>query len=301
VTYNKKFTRGHSVTTLPSINWEVDKATRLIASDLSYVTNSRLDTSHLWLGTAVFKMNRLEIINSSNAFDLKLDDMTMKSDVRKHGRMLDFNLDYLVKSTNWGSDGLGPTHMALRIVNLDAKQFDEMTRKMEKLDESKLTKAEQLAVMTEMMKEFAVTSMNQGAALDIQDISAQYHGMTAGLNGRISFKNIQRTDLESPKLFGEKVVARFNIHVPVALVNEVARAFARISLKQQNISNQLQHKAQSPVTDELVNATAKLVVAKVMDNFLNKKYISIKHETVLSTVEFKLGKLFINGQSVSLP
>jgi len=292
--YNKLYTKAHTDISMPLFSYDNNKSMKLTANDFSLATDQTLAYSSMWFGTNVVKLDHFAIDDSATAMHIKLDGISIKSDIKKHGKLVDIEFDYFIKSINWGNDGLGSAHIAFRINKIDGKKFAAISKNAEKLDQTNLTNEERVAAGTEVLKEFALDALNHGATLDIQDISVQYHGLTVGLNGHIAFNNIQRSDLESPKAIGEKVIARFNVHIPMPLVTEIARNFSRKSLEAQNKNGQ-------PVTDKAVNAMAKVMIDKGMEKLLKEKWIHIKNDTILSTIEYKTGNLYINGKITSLP
>jgi EpsD family peptidyl-prolyl cis-trans isomerase len=295
VTYNKLYTKGHAIASMSSFSYDDGKTMKGTAKDFSFVSDQKLGSYGLWFGTGAFKLDQLAIDDSTHDLHLKVDGMSIKSDVKQHGKLLDLGFDYVVKSINWGNDGVGPVHLAARVVNIDEKEFAAITEKSNKLNQAKQTNEERVAAASSILKDFGLATLKHGGALDIQDFSVQYHGMTAGLNGRVSFDKIQNSDLESPKLIANKITARINLHIPTVLVAEISRIFSRSNLEAQS------KKTGQPVTDEAVEEMAKANVSKMTEKMLKNKWIRIEHGTIYSTIEFKTGKLFVNGQPVALP
>ena len=299
--FNKSYNKVNTNASMPSINFDDGKSMQVTAHDLSLASNQAHGYSWLWFGTEVVKLDHLAIDNSTPDLHLNFDGMSMKENVKKHGKLVDFEMDFSLKSVNWGNEGLGPVHMALRLSNIDGKKFADINEDAKNLDQAKLTQEERVAAVTGMLRKFGLATLNNGASIDIQDISVKYHDMTAGLNGRITFNNVQSSDFESQKLIWEKVVARINVRVPMALVIDISRVTSRNNLEQQNIKNKILNQPAQPVTDDAVNMMAKAMVDNLIGKLLQEKLVQIKHDTLLSTIEIKQGKFIINGKEVPLP
>jgi len=293
--FSQRYRKEHTVAKLASINFDDGKSTQVSANGFSYVADQTRGDGGLWFGTGVAKLDHLAFDDRTKDVHVNVDGVTLKSELKKRGKLMDMVSDSFIKSINWGSDSVGPVHMAFKVSNIDAKEFAAFVEKEKALNQTQATDAQRTAATVGMVKALGIATLKQGGAIEIPDISVQYHGMTAGLNGRIAFSNVLESDFATPKLIAEKVIARFDLHVPMALVTYISRKFSRSSLETQSKSNG------QPVTDQAVDAMAKGMVGNIMIKPLQEKWIRIENGTLLSTIEFKMGKLTVNGQPVSLP
>jgi EpsD family peptidyl-prolyl cis-trans isomerase len=295
VTYNKLYTKSHAVASMSRFSFDNGKSTQIVADDLSFAADQKRGSYGFWIGASAVKLGRLAIDDGTNDVHLKFDGMSLKADLRQRGKMLDIAYEYGIKSIDWGKDGVGPVRLVVRLENVDSKALTAATEKIRKLGQAKPTNQERIAAATGIWKDFGIATLKHGGAIDIQDLSVQYHGMTAGLNGRIGFNGLQSSDFESPKLIGEKISARIKLHMPMALATDVARQISRSTLAAQSKTNG------QPVTDEAVEKMTQEMVDKVMEKLLKNKWIRVEHGAITSTIEYKSGKLSVNGQSVTLP
>ena len=151
-----------------------------------------------------------------------------------------------------------------------------------------------LAVVNRQMKDVAVATLTHGGAIEIQDVSAQYHGKTAGLNGRVTFDHVLVSDFDTPKLVMDKMVTKMKAHMPMAIAVDLTRVFARQKVK-------ANHKCCAPITDDEVNAAAKKELDEVLKTLTQKKWITIRKDVVYSTIDYKAGKVKVNGQVFQMP
>ena len=292
--FSQGYTKEQSSASLQSIRFEDGKTTEVTASDFSYATDTKKGYSGLWFGTGVARMEHFSVVDSARSFQLKIDGVSIKSQIKPRGDLIDLSSDSVVKSIHWGKDGVGPVHIGFRVSNLDGKALAALTQRAKELNQGTLDEAQRTALSTGMLKDFGLATLKQGGAIDLQDISVQYHGKTASISGRVAFDNVLESDLEKPELLTAKLASRVRVRIPMAMVTDIARTVARSTLQAQDKSGQ-------PVTERVVAATANAIVEKLIEKPLQQKWIRIERNTLVSDVEFKAGKLTINGQAVALP
>lgn len=300
VVFNKQFTKQHATASMPSFDYDNGK-TRFAANDFSYIADQTHGSPRLWFGTSSYKLGHLELDNKTPEMHLKLDGISIKESSKKHGEKVDFDIETAIKSINWGGDGAGSAHMAIRFANIDVTRLAKITDREEENKLAKLTKEERLAANSSISKEFELAMLDRGAAIEIKDLSIKYHEMTAGLNGRISLENMLISDFESPRLIKEKIFAHINVHIPMTLIHLISREFVRNNLEQQRVKNMILNVDSPPVTDEMVTKVEKELSDKFMNKLLSEKWVHVQHDILLSTFEIKQGRMSINGHAFSFP
>jgi Arm DNA-binding domain len=133
----------------------------------------------------------------------------------------------------------------------------------------------------------------------VAEIEDEKNALTVGQLADEYFQRMILGHWKHPNIVRSRIERDIKPNIGKLAVKEVkptavSRIFSRKNLEAHNKNGQ-------PVTDNAVNTTAKGLVDKMMDKLMKEKWIRIKHDTILSTIEFKMGKLFINGQSLSLP
>jgi hypothetical protein len=104
---------------------------------------------------------------------------------------------------------------------------------------------------------------------------------------------LQDNDLNAPGALKDKLEAKINLHIPVGWVTDISRSMARKALESQN-------KSGKPVTDAEIEKTANELGTKKTAELEKMEWIRIKHDTIYSTIEFKMGKLWLNGHEFVL-
>lgn len=292
--YLKHNTRYGINSALPSVHVDVGNDMQIYAHDLTYSESKTLGNSGLWFGSSEFKLGHLSVDVSSKNVHLKIDDTAIRSEVKKRGTVIDVEVDSVTKSINWGGDGLGPVHTAYRLSNVDSKAIASFAQSEDRISKSKMPDDARAAITLHMFSKLGIAALKGGAAIDIQDISVQYHGMTAGLDGRVAFDKVQDADLDSPMSLLPKLNLHVNLHAPKELLMEVLRMVVRSKL-----AESANHDV--AVTEQMVESAAMAATNKLLELPLKEKWIRVEHGTLLSTIYFKAGKLTVNGEAFRAP
>jgi hypothetical protein len=292
--YRKHNTQYRLTSALPSVHVDVGNDTQMYAHDLTYAESKALANSGLWFGTGEFKLGHLSVDVSSKNLHLKIDDTAVRTEVKKRGRLVDVEVDSVTKSINWGGDGIGPVHAAYRISNIDSKAIASFAESEDRVSQSKMPDDARAATTLHMFSKLGIAALKGGAAIDIQDISVQYHGMTAGLDGRVAFDKVQDADLDSFLSLLPKLNLHISLHAPKELLMEVSRRVVRSKLAAS--ANQ-----GVAVTEHMVESAAQDATNKLLELPLKEKWIRVEHGALLSSIDFKAGKLTVNGEAFRAP
>ena len=292
--YHKHYTQAHIAAAMPLFTFDDGRTLQLKAGEFSLTADQALGVWGMWFGNAIFKLDYLAIDDSKSTVHVKLNGMSVKADAKRHGKLVDIDEAFDTKSINWGSDEVGPVHMAFTLANIDGKELAAIDEKAKRQELTSQTDEQKVAAATAMLKDLAVATLTHGGAIEIKDMSVQYHGRTAGLNGRITFDHVLIGDFDTPKLVTDKMVTKLGLHLPMTMAVDLSRMFARQMTK-------AKHKCCTPITDDEVNATAKKELDEVLKNLTQKKWITIRKGIIYSTIDYRAGRLLVNGQSFQMP
>ena len=111
--------------------------------------------------------------------------------------------------------------------------------------------------------------------------------------GRITLENATEADLDAlPALF-KKVVARFSVRVPSALLRDISTAVAT-----KQVSAQAKDGVANPQTVAQVSQSmGDIMIGKMLSN----GYARLEKDVLVSDIEFRGGVLRINGKEITLP
>jgi uncharacterized protein YdgA (DUF945 family) len=273
-----------------------DPAVRLSAEDISLSGRQRRSTDKLWFGNGQLRIARVRggIPQTPNAgMDLSMDDLRMDWRTVEHPKTIDMQFQQRIGSISAAGETIEDVHFDMRIVNVDRASMVALQAagQRQRKQLSAMTPEQQAAAMKPLLLGFGKSALVRGSAIEIDEISARYRGNKASIRGRFGLAGAVEADLQDIRTLVKKIVARFEIRVPVAMVRDIAGVVATRQAAQQGSSaNQMSiAQLQQTMTD--------VVVGKLVGGGLAR----IDNEVLVSNLEFRNGELTANGKKVELP
>ena len=273
-----------------------DPAMRLSAEDISLSGHQRRSTDKLWFGNGQLRIARVRggIPQTPNAgMDLSMDDLRMDWRTVEHPKTIDMQFQQRIGSISAAGEKIEDVHFDMRIVNVDRASMVALQAagQRQRKQLSAMTPEQQAAAMKPLLLGFGKSALVRGSAIEIDEISARYRGNKASIRGRFGLARAVEADLQDIRTLVKKIVARFEIRVPVAMVRDIAGVVATRQAAQQGSSaNQMSiAQLQQTMTD--------VVVGKLVGGGLAR----IDNEVLVSNLEFRNGELTANGKKVELP
>ncbi len=273
-----------------------DPAFRLSAENISLSGRQQRSRDKLWFGNGQLRVGRLrgETPRTPNAgADLTIDDWRMDWRTVEHPKTFDMQFQQRMASIAAAGEQVEDLHVDMRIVNIDRASMVALQAAGERQRQQLkgMTSEQQLAAMKPMFQTLGKAAILRGSALEIDEISARYRGNKASIRGRVGLQGAVEADLRNVTALVKKIVARFEIRVPVAIVRDIAGVVAERQARQQGA-------AANPMPPAQMGQTiADVIVGKLVGG----GYARIENDELVSTVEFRNGRLTANGKEVTLP
>lgn len=273
----------------------VGKATAAMLENLSGDMKQMRGPDGIWYGNFNAKLGSL-VIRTADAGgpDLKesvrLEDLAGRVNIERRGKKMDWVYGLSVQSIAFGGDHVERANLGIRLANLPAQAMPDLEAEITKVQGAGLTEDAQTQVLMKSMLEFAKKMVKSGVSVVIDDISASYRGNTASIKGRVDFDKVVDADFKSPMEFVRKIVARFDVRLPVAMVNDVTRAMAGKQVV-----------PSTPNAAEVVEMTGKNLAAMAVGKLVNEGYAVMDKDELRSAIEFKSGKFTFNGKTIAIP
>lgn len=268
-------------------------------SDLALVSKHRRNADDIWLGKSRIEIAKVAIgatdkEKSKDAL-MTMDELVAQSVTTQRGKVYAVSSDFRIKSIAVAGQQIDGLRLSARINNVDLKAFEAMSRAMGAQGEG-VTPEKQLDAMLPSMKAFARNAAARGTTIEIDDFSAGYRGHRATIRGRLMLAKAADADFDSMKALANKIIARFDIKVPVALIGEVAGS---VVAKQANAQAAAQGGA--PLTPEAARQAGQSFTDVIVGKALNGGFARLEKGVLVSSIEFKGGKLSVNGKPMALP
>jgi TonB family protein len=219
--------------------------------------------------------------------------MTFTSRVTEKPKTVDMAYESGIKTIAVAGEQVDDLRFAMRFANIDKKAIADLKAAGERQQDqlAKLSPEQQAEAGKVMMLAFGKAALSRGAAIELDDFSASYHGQKAAVKGRVSFPGATAADLNDAKLLMKKLVARLEVRVPIALVREIAGTVVARQAAQQGGATDPQSIAQ------LRESATDVVIGKLVGG----GFARVENDVLVSTIEWRSGVLTANGKPVPLP
>ncbi|WP_139260680.1 DUF945 family protein [Duganella sacchari] len=221
---------------------------------------------------------------------MRFEGITARSETSRRGNNVEIAYRSTVNAMAIGDERVDHANFAFRLTNVPVKVMADFSRSMREQNAQKLDPKAQQELMLKNMKDLGKRALQSGAVLLIDDISVGYRGNVAAIKGRVSFAKTVDADFQDIKAIMKKIVAHFEVRVPVALIRDVGRAISARSVD-----------ASAADAARQIDAGADAMVSFVVGKAVSSGFAVVEKDELRSTIDIKDDKLSINGKSMELP
>lgn len=290
------------------------EADKLSFNNIHMVSKQTRGADNVWYGSFLFKMASLAIDDvaakaqvavavgqgakaSTATSEIKsygyfqINGVEIQSDVVRRGKFADVRYRFLADSIGIGSEHFDHLVLKMRLLHISAASLAAMKRSMEQDDLKDNYDPARRQELMALLKRFAKEAAKQGVALYIDDISGSYHGHTVSIKGGARFEKMSDADFDTPAALLGKLIAHGELRVPLALIEDVARA---LTPRLMPVGDQTPSAAD-------IDAASKNIAAVIVGKAVGGGYARMEKKELRTTMDFKGGKLMVNGKEVALP
>jgi TonB family protein len=273
-----------------------DPTMRLSAEGITLTGHQRRSADKLWFGNGQLRIARVRgetPQKPSAGMDFSMDDLRVNWRTTERPKTVDMQFQQRIGSISAGGEKVEDVRFDMRIVNVDRAAMVALQAAGERQREQlkTMTPEQKLAAMKPMLQTLGKAAIVRGSAIEIDEISARFHGNKASIRGRIGTAGAVEADLQDVTKLVKKIVARFEIRVPVAIVRDVSGVIAARQSQQQG----------TPPNGMSVAQLGQTMTDVVVGKLLGAGYAKLENDVLVSTVEFRNGKLSANGKEIALP
>lgn len=229
------------------------------------------------------------------AGDIALDDLRYDWHVSEGRKTVDMGYQGSIGKIVRAGEEVDDLRIAIRMANVDKQALAALRQETERqrVRNAGLSADQKAQAMLPLMRSFGAATLAHGAAIEIDEVSARYHGNKASITGRITAPGASEADLRDLPSALKKLVGRFEIKVPLAIVRDIAGAVAaRQAAAQQG------NAAAVPVpTAQLGQTITDVIVGKLVGG----GFARVENDALVSTVEWRDGALRADGKPVPMP
>ena len=265
-----------------------DKYVRMSMRDMRFDSRQTLGAGGLWFGKAQGDIASARAEAKGTGIGLALDDIRLATSVVQRAKLMEVHYGLTVKSVALLGEQADDFRLAARLTNLDIGEMAALKAASER-PMAGLAPVQQLEALAPVFKRFARAMLAHGTAVEIDDLSLRYKGRAATLKGHIGFAGAAE-DIDSLPALLKKIVARLELRVPVALLQDAARAVARKQVP-----------AGQPVNEQAIEQVAQGMTDVVLGRVLGGGYARLEDGVLVALIEIKDGTLRVNGKEILLP
>lgn len=267
-----------------------DKNFRFTMRDLSLASKQRRGASDLWFGNVDLDIGSvaMEFKGAPNA---RFEDIRVRSAIIEKPKTADVRYSFGIKSIAVIDVKVDDFNFAMRMTNIDKASMAEMDAITKKIN-SGATPEQRANAVLPIFKAMGKAVIQRGTAIEIDELSAAFKGNTARVKGRITVEGATEADLGALPALLKKVVARFNVRVPAALLRDIATFVA---------DKQASAQAKGPANPQTVAQISQSVYDIMIGKMVGPGYARMEKDVLVSDIEIRGGVLRINGKEVALP
>jgi TonB family protein len=277
-----------------------DATARMTWRGIAFDTRQQRGYAGLWFGSVDAQIAGMQFQNRKDGTTLDLNALRLSSRITEKPKTVDIAYDGRIGTAAAAGERVDDIRVALRVTNIDKKTLAEFKALQERQQARQetlatLTPQQQLEVLKPLLRSFGEAALARGTALEVDEIGASYHGIRAAIKGRVALQGATRADLDDIGRLAKKVVARFEVRLPMALVSEIAATVAAKQVAAQ--AAQRGGSADPQTVAQLRQNMTDLMVGKLV----GPGFARLENDVLVSTLEWKNGVLSANGKPVPLP
>jgi hypothetical protein len=256
---------------------------RVSAEGLTLSGRETRSRDNLWFGNAEGRVARMRVEAKAGDMVLTMDDLRMGWRSTDRPKAIDMQFQNRIGAISVAGEKVEDVRFDLRFVNIDRASMVALQAagERQRRELAAMTPEQQAAAMKPLLLGFGKAAILRGSAIEIDEISARFHGIKASIRGRVGLAGAVESDLNDFTRLVKKIAARFEIRVPVALVREVAEVVAA------------RQGQQPPVGQTMADV--------VIGRLVGGGFARVENDVLVSNLEFRSGKLTANGKEVTLP
>jgi TonB family protein len=270
---------------------------RVSARGMTLSGHNRRGPGGMWFGDFRMHAAGVRIDTKQDGAAVSMDDLNFSSRTVERPKTVDVQFQYGIGAISAAGEKVEDVRFAMRLVNIDKAALVSLQAATEKqrAQMAAVTQEQQATAMKPLLLGFGKAALTHGAALEIDEISARYHGNKASIRGRIGLVGAVEADFQDVKALVRKIVARFEIRVPVAIVRDISGAVARKQAAQQA------GQAGAPANEQGLAQVSQSMTDVVIGKLVGGGYARVENDVLVSQLELRNGTLRANGKEIGLP
>ena len=272
----------------------VDKTLRVTVRDVKLVGQQQRSADNLWFGSTTVDIAGVAFEPVAAGPRMAFEGIRAEHTIVDRQRAVEMAYGLGVRRIAFGAEGIDQFKLATRVTGIDRQSLLEL----QAFGESKLpagASAEQRKeLLMPLLKAMARGAVRSGTALEIDELSASFHGQTVRASGHVGLEGAVEADADNVPALLKKLVVRLSVKAPLALVREVTTVLADMQVRAKN-----KGVADARTVAQLAATMNDVVLGKMVSS----GYVRVDGDTLSSDIDYSAarGGLRINGKPAQLP
>ncbi len=264
-----------------------NKELTLKATGLTMASSQMQGPLDLWFGNGEARVELVTVTPKRLPMTVQLQSMRYGFDIQAKGKTAVIGYAGSIKAIKWGEDSVEDANLAVRISGLQLEALAAMNKEAKAQAAQKQAPEAQLSATLAMVMKHGVAMVKQGVVLDVDDISARYHGHKAQIKGQVKLAKLTDRDLQNFDRIMKKVQLRFDASVPLGMVRELSRTM-------------MGKQGGEGVDKQQLDEASEQMVRSGIDTLKKNNWARLEGDVLRSTLVMNQGKLLLNGKPLSL-
>ncbi len=216
--------------------------------------------------------------------------------------LLTVSTEISLASVKTATETAGPMHFDFTLAKLDALAYGQLMQSLMANDLGRCPSAEKTAAFLAQFSSQLPGLLKSGPEFRIDRLSLGYQGQEARLTGKLGLPSATAEQIENPAALMALASANLDLAVPDKLIQRVAMQSIGGKLAQElALAESADPDAKpTPAQRARAEAVAETMMAQQIEQALAKNWIVRGKDGVTSRLEYRDGRLVLNGQSLDL-
>lgn len=263
----------------PSVQFGTAQATFRL-DDLRWTSRQQLGFANMLFGTSSMTLGRVTV--GGNAPPVSISNVRFDSNTVEHPRTMDISQRTRLAQVEVAGETIENIELELGLVNLDKRTLAALTSLERQVRQLKRDPAS-LKQLSDSLRRLAAS---RNAAVELRRLAATMHGHTMEASGRLWIEGALPAGAELAEL-KKRLRARFDIKVPLKLIDEVSLRLARQQATKKGATN-----------EEEIARLARVMADASVGRLTRGGHARIEDGMLVSRLEYLGDTLTANGKDV---
>lgn len=271
-----------------------DKTMRVTVRDVKLVGQQQRSADQLWFGTSAVDIASVTFDPAAAGPRMAFEGIRAEHTIVDRQRTIEMAYKVGVRRMAFGTEGIDNFKLATRLTGIDRQSMLDLQAFGETKVAAGASAEQSKALLMPLLKTMARGAVRSGTALEIDELSASFHGQKVRASGHVGLEGAVEADADNLPALLKKLVVKLSVKAPLALVREVSTVMAEMQVRAKN-----KGVADARTVAQLAATMNDVVLGKMVSS----GYVRVDGDTLSSDIDYSAagGGLRINGKAAQLP